>query len=70
MIPAAAVQQNDAGFYAWVVNDRDKAEKRTLTLGGQIGQQFIVQSGVKPNERVVTDGAQRLQPGVAVQVAN
>lgn len=70
VIPAAAVQQNDAGFYAWVVNDRDEAEKRALTLGGQIGQQFIVQSGVKPNERVVTDGAQRLQPGVAVQVAN
>lgn len=26
VIPAAAVQQNDAGFYARVVNDRDKAE--------------------------------------------
>ena len=68
MLPAAAVQQSADGFYAWVITDQNRAEKRPLTLGGQQGQQFAVEQGVKPNERVVTDGAQRLQPGAAVQV--
>ena len=69
-IPAAAVVQNGDGFFTWVVNADGKAEKRALTLGGQMGQQFSVQSGVKANERVVTDGAPRLQPGAAVQILN
>ena len=68
MLPAAAVQQNGDGFFAWVVNDESKAERRPLTVAGQVGQQFTINSGVKPNERVVTDGAQRLQPGAAVQI--
>lgn len=69
-IPAAAVQQNGDGFFTWVVNGDGNAEKRAITLGGQMGQQFTVQSGVKANERVVTDGAPRLQPGAAVQILN
>ncbi|MRS90060.1 efflux RND transporter periplasmic adaptor subunit [Enterobacteriaceae bacterium RIT714] len=70
VLPAAAVQQNGDGFYAWVVSAEGKAEMRTLTLAGQMGQQFQVTSGVKQSERVITDGAQRVQPGVAVQVLN
>lgn len=69
-IPAAAVVQNGDGFFTWVVNADGKVEKRALTLGGQIGQQFTVQSGVEAHERVVTDGAPRLQPGTAVQILN
>jgi multidrug efflux pump subunit AcrA (membrane-fusion protein) len=51
-----------------VVTPQETAEKRLLTLAGQSGQHFHVLSGVKASERVVTDGAQRLQPGAAVQV--
>jgi multidrug efflux pump subunit AcrA (membrane-fusion protein) len=69
-LPAAAVQQNGDGFYSWVVTPQETAEKRLLTLAGQSGQHFHVLSGVKASERVVTDGAQRLQPGAAVQVIN
>jgi hypothetical protein len=53
-----------------VVTPQETAEKRLLTLAGQSGQHFHVLSGVKASERVVTDGAQRLQPGAAVQVIN
>ena len=69
-LPAAAVQQNSDGFYSWVISAQETAEKRALTLAGQSGQQFHVLSGLKANERVVTDGAQRLQPGAAVQIIN
>ncbi len=39
-LPAAAVQQNGDGFFAWVVNADGKAEIRPLKVAGQIGQQF------------------------------
>ena len=69
-LPATAVQQNGHGFFAWVVNAEDKAEMRPLKVAGQIGQQFQIASGVKPGERAITDGAQRVQPGAAVQILN
>ena len=69
-LPAAAVQQNGDGFFAWVVNADGKAEMRPLKVAGQIGQQFQIASGVKPGERAITDGAQRVQPGAAVQILN
>ncbi|MEX0577636.1 efflux RND transporter periplasmic adaptor subunit, partial [Enterobacter cloacae subsp. cloacae] len=69
-LPAAAVQQNDDGFFAWVVNADGRAEKRPLTVAGQIGQQFQIASGVQPGERAIADGVQRVQPGAAVQILN
>jgi RND family efflux transporter MFP subunit len=69
-LPAAAVQQNGDGFFAWVVNADGNAEMRPLNVAGQIGQQFQIASGVKPGERAITDGAQRVQPGAAVQILN
>ena len=69
-LPAAAVQQNGDGFFARVINAEDKAEMRPLKVAGQIGQQFQIASGVKPGERAITDGAQRVQPSVAVQILN
>ncbi|MEG1211150.1 MAG: efflux RND transporter periplasmic adaptor subunit [Leclercia sp.] len=70
LIPATAVQQNSGGYYTWVVKGDDSVEHRPLKLAGQAGQHFQVQSGVTAGERVVVDGAQRLQPDAAVQVLN
>ncbi len=69
-LPAAAVQQNGDGFYAWMVNADGKAEMRPLAVAGQIGQQFRIASGIASGERAITDGAQRVQPGAAVQILN
>jgi len=69
-LPAAAVQQNGDGFFAWVVNADGKAEMRPLNVAGQIGQQFQIASGIASGERAITDGAQRVQPGAAVQILN
>ncbi|WP_230352286.1 efflux RND transporter periplasmic adaptor subunit [Lelliottia sp. WAP21] len=69
-LPAAAVQQNDDGFFAWVITAEGKAEKRPLIIAGQMGQQFQIASGVTAGERAITDGAQRIQPGADVQILN
>lgn len=69
-LPAAAVQQNANGFFAWVVNADGKAEQRPLKVAGQIGQQFRIASGIASGERAITDGAQRVRPGAAVQILN
>ena len=34
-----------------------------------IGDQFVVASGLKPGERVITDGLQKIKPGQKVTLA-
>ncbi|HID7559381.1 TPA: efflux RND transporter periplasmic adaptor subunit [Klebsiella variicola] len=70
MIPAAAVQQDPQGFFSWVLKPDHTAGQRRLTLAGQQGQQFAVEKGLQAGEQVITDGAQRLREGAAVQVLN
>lgn len=70
MIPAAAVQQDANGYFSWVLTAENTAGQRRLELGGQQGQSFAVAKGLNPGERVVTDGAQRLTDGAAVQPLN
>ena len=68
-VPTAAVQRGPDGPYLYVVDAGNKAERRTLRVGFQDERVCIVDSGVKPGERVVTDGAQRLAEGKLVAVA-
>ena len=68
-VPTAAVQRGPDGAYLYVVGADGKAERRALRVGYQDEQVCVVDSGVKPGERVVTDGAQRLTEGKLVAVA-
>ncbi|BBQ84919.1 TPA: efflux RND transporter periplasmic adaptor subunit [Kluyvera ascorbata] len=70
MIPAAAVQQDAKGYFSWVLTAENTAGQRRLELGGQQGQTFAVAKGLNAGERVITDGAQRLTDGAAVQLLN
>ena len=68
MIPASALQQDALGFYCWVVTANNTVTMRRLAPGGQHGQSFVVADGLKAGERVVTEGAQRLRDGAAIQL--
>ena len=64
------MQQDPQGFFSWVLKPDHTAGQRRLTLAGQQGQQFAVEKGLQAGEQVITDGAQRLREGAAVQVLN
>jgi multidrug efflux pump subunit AcrA (membrane-fusion protein) len=46
-----------------------KAFPRTVTLGEAVGGRFEVLSGLKPGERVVVRGNERLRPGQKVKIS-
>ena len=68
-VPTAAVQRGPQGPYVFVIKSDDTAERRSVKLGHEDDQIAIVQSGLKPGEQVVTDGAQRVTDGGKVAVA-
>ncbi len=65
-VPAAAVQQNASGAFAWVVTPGRVAQIRPIRVGDtQFGIAEIT-SGLKAGELVVTDGQYGLKPGAQV----
>jgi multidrug efflux system membrane fusion protein len=66
VVPSQAVQTGQNGEYVFVVKPDATVEKRPVTLGPVRGAETVIQSGVMPGEKVVTDGQLRLVPGAKV----
>jgi membrane fusion protein (multidrug efflux system) len=58
-----------AGAVVYVV-EGGKAVARPVRLGAWLDGEWIVESGLKAGEALVTDGVQRLRPGVEVDVSS
>jgi membrane fusion protein (multidrug efflux system) len=53
---------------ALVVGGSDKVELRVLKIDRAIGDQWLVSDGLKPGDRVIMEGLQRVRPGASVKV--
>jgi len=68
VVPSQAIQPGQKGPYVFVVKDDQTVENREVQPGKRLGAETIIASGLKPGERVVTDGQLRLRPGTKVDV--
>lgn len=68
VLPASALQFSDRGASVNIVGRDGAFAARPVQLAGQIDGGWVVKSGVRPGERVITSGWQKLQPGMRVQV--
>lgn len=68
VVPSQAVQTGQAGQYVYVVKDDMTAEMRPVKVGRAYGEESVIAEGLKPGERVVTDGQLRLAPGARVEL--
>ncbi|WP_018013288.1 efflux RND transporter periplasmic adaptor subunit [Sinorhizobium medicae] len=67
-VPQQAVQRDNAGqSQVYVVTADNKVEFRNVTLGRIVSQRWQVTSGLKPGEKVVVEGFQKIGPGAPVQ---
>jgi len=70
LVPQQAVTRDaDGQPVAYIVGHQDKLERRVLSLGRAIGDQWVVKRGLAPGERLVVDGAQKATPGTLVAAA-
>nr|WP_314075407.1 efflux RND transporter periplasmic adaptor subunit [uncultured Roseococcus sp.] len=65
-VPQGAVQQDVQGPFVFVIGPGDKAERRAVTLGRLAGEDWIIDAGLRPGDRVVTEGLVTLVEGAAV----
>jgi RND family efflux transporter MFP subunit len=67
LVPQLAVTELQGAKTVFVVGEGDKVVARTVTLGDASDDSYIVLSGLKPGERVIIDGVQKVRPGIHVK---
>lgn len=64
LVPQKAVQRDGRGEpYVLVVTDDNKVDRRAISTGRTVGDQWQVRDGVMEGERIVVDGLHRAKPG-------
>jgi membrane fusion protein (multidrug efflux system) len=65
-VPQRAVMETQGIFQLAVVGDDGTVDIRQVQMGPRVDDQWIVESGLEPGERVALEGLQRMRPGVKV----
>jgi membrane fusion protein (multidrug efflux system) len=67
LTPQAAVSRDPkGGATVYVVDAAGKAQLRPITADRTVGDKWLVTAGLKPGERVIVEGLQKVRPGAAV----
>lgn len=66
--PTVAIQTGQTGQYVMVVKEDLTAELRPVEVARSYRDEAVIGAGLKPGERVATDGLLRLAPGVKVEI--
>lgn len=66
LINERAVNTDQNRKFVFVVGKDNKAEYRPVTLGQQVDGLRVVRDGLKPGEKIVVNGLQRVKPGAPI----
>lgn len=66
VVPVRALQLGQDGDFVYLVQEDGTARQQPVTVGARVGDEVVIEQGVSPADRVVTDGQLRLFPGAKV----
>jgi membrane fusion protein (multidrug efflux system) len=66
VIPQRAVTELQGSYQVAVVDSENKVHLKTVQVGEQVGNNWLIEKGVEPNDRVVVEGTQKVRDGMAV----
>jgi membrane fusion protein (multidrug efflux system) len=66
LVPQRAVTELQGTYQVTIVGETNNAHLQPVTVGEQVGSDWVIQSGLKPGDRVVVEGAQKAKEGAVV----
>src|SRR5436190_11685477 len=66
LVPQRAVTELQGSYQVAAVDDENKVGIRTVKVGDRVGTEWIIAEGLKPGDRVVVEGVQKVRPGMQV----
>jgi membrane fusion protein, multidrug efflux system len=71
VVPQVAISRDVKGnAIAYIIDETNTIQERTLTTSSTLGDQWIVESGLQAGERIVVEGLQKIRVGSVVTVAD
>ncbi|HET6675072.1 MAG TPA: efflux RND transporter periplasmic adaptor subunit [Nitrospiraceae bacterium] len=67
LVPQRAVQQGPKGSILFIVGEGNKVEVRDVKATVWRGNDWLIEEGLRPGEKVMVDGFTRVQPGAEVK---
>jgi membrane fusion protein (multidrug efflux system) len=67
LVPQPAVSELQGGYEVVVVGDDNRVATQQVQIGDRVGTMWVITRGLKPGDRVVVEGQQKLRPGMQVQ---
>jgi RND family efflux transporter MFP subunit len=66
LVPQRSVTELQGGYQVAVVDANNKVNIRTVTVGDRVGSDWVIADGIKPGEKIVVEGVQKLRAGASV----
>jgi membrane fusion protein (multidrug efflux system) len=66
LVPQRAVSELQGSYQVATVDQENKAHIQTVRVGDQIGSDWLIESGLTPNVRVIAEGVQKIKEGLVV----
>ncbi|HKV78298.1 MAG TPA: efflux RND transporter periplasmic adaptor subunit [Candidatus Sulfotelmatobacter sp.] len=66
LVPQRAVSELQGGYQVAVVDADNKVNIRSVTVGPQVDQRWVIATGLNPGDRVVAEGVQKVRTGIRV----
>ena len=67
LVPQRAVTELQGNYQVAVVDDDNRVAIKNVKVGDRIGPLWMINDGLEPGQRVITDGVMKVRPGVQVQ---
>jgi len=67
LVPQPAVTELQGGYEVDVVGVDNKVAIRPVQVGDRVGTKWVISSGLKPGDRVVVEGQEKVKPGQPVR---
>ena len=69
VIPQSAALENQEGRFVYILDEQDLPRMTYIKTGGQTNDgKWIISSGVKVGDRIITSGLQKIVPGRPVKI--
>ena len=67
LVTKRALDTDQGQRVVYVVNTKNEVVSRAIQIGARHGGLRVIEDGLKPNERVIVNGLQQVQPGAKVE---
>jgi membrane fusion protein (multidrug efflux system) len=66
LVPQRAVTELQGSYQIAVVDSQNQAHIKTVQVGEQVGNNWLIDKGIEPGDRVVVEGVQKVREGTVV----